>query len=82
MFNDSCQTDYLKIYPTDFAKLSGLVELRLKMINLKLVFRYIKRRCHGNQFLLALSTKMSFDDIRQMAVAYGRRSAYWSLDAG
>jgi len=38
MFNDSCQTDYLKIYPTDFAKLSGLVELRLKMINLKLVF--------------------------------------------
>jgi len=30
------------------------------MINLKLVFRFLKGRCHGNQFLLILSAELIF----------------------
>ena len=38
------------------------------MIDLKLAFRSLKKRYHGNQFL-ALSTQLSFSDIRLMALA-------------
>ena len=47
-----------------FTKFSALVELWLRMINLKLVFRSLKGRCHGKQFLLAFSTELSCDDSR------------------
>ena len=48
IFNNFCQT----IFPI-FAKISLLVELWLQwMIILKLVFRSLQGRCHGNQFLL------------------------------
>jgi len=66
-----------------FAKFSGLVELWPQMM--KLVFLSLKRRCHGNRILLALSTELSFGDIRQMMIAYGKRSKAHvrkSLDAG
>jgi len=58
IFNDSCQTSHLKIYGTDLTKFSGLVELRLQIVNLKLVFRSLKGRCHGNHFLVS-STELS-----------------------
>ena len=64
-----------------FAKVLDLVELRLKTINRKLVFRSIMQRCHGNHLLIS-STEvspvikfMSFSDIRKMAVAYERSTA-------
>ena len=64
-----------------FAKVLDLVELRLKTINRKLVFRSIMERCHGNLLLIS-STEvspviefMSFSDIRKMAVAYERSTA-------
>jgi len=43
------------------------------MISLKLVFRSIKERYYGNQFLLASSTHFCSGDIRQMALAYGKK---------
>jgi len=42
-----------------FAKFSELVELRLYMTNMKLVFRSLKGRCCGNQFFLFLSTEQN-----------------------
>jgi len=45
-----------------------LVELWLQVISLKFVVRSLKGRCHGNQFLLALFTELSFGDIQQMAL--------------
>ena len=42
-------------------------------INLKLVFRSLKGRCRGNQFLLALSSEVSSGDIRRTALAYSIR---------
>jgi len=38
-------------------------------INLKLVFRSLKGRCHDNEFLLVLSTQLGSGDVRQMALA-------------
>jgi len=37
------------------------------------IFRSLKGRCHGDQFLSTLSTELIFDDIREMALAYGRK---------
>ena len=39
-------------------------------MNLKLAFRSLEECRHGNQFLLALSTKLSFSE---MALAYGKK---------
>jgi len=50
-----------------FAKFSELIELWLWMITL-VSFRSPKGRCYGNQCLLALSTQLTFGDIRQMAL--------------
>ena len=45
-------------------------------------FWSLKGRCCGKQFLLALSTELSFDGIRQTAIAYGKRSsARWTQAA-
>jgi len=41
-----------------FTKLVGLVELRLQINDLKLVFRSLRGRCRGNRFLLVLSTSI------------------------
>ena len=56
-----------------FARLSGLVELWLWMINLKLVLR------SRNQFLLGLSTQLDSGVIWQMALAYDNSSTAWVL---
>ena len=58
---------------TDFSSSSSR-ELWMQIINLKLVFRFLEARCHGNLFMLALSIELSSGDIRQMALAYGKRS--------
>ena len=48
-----------------FAKFSGLVELAVvQMIMFKLVFRSLKECCQGSQFMLVLSTKLIFSDMR------------------
>jgi len=44
--------------------------------SLKVVFPFLKGRCHGNQFLLALSTELSVDEIWQVV-----SNATDSLDA-
>ena len=46
--HESSQTNYLKT----FATYPGLVELWPIMIILKLVFRSLKGRCHGSDFLV------------------------------
>ena len=59
-FNDSCHTNYLKII--DRADLRQNVQVGrtmvVEVISLKLVFRSLKGRCHGNQFVMVLSTKL------------------------
>jgi len=50
---------YLKIYRI-FAKFKFSVELRLWMLNLKIVFRSLKGRRHVNQFLLVSSGDLIF----------------------
>jgi len=46
--------------PADLRQILWFVEIRLQMINLKLVFRSLHRRCLGNQFLKVLSTELIF----------------------
>jgi len=63
-FNESFGTVISQSTGPIFARFSGLVEIYLQLISLKLVFRSGKGRCHGNQILLALSIEGSFGDIR------------------
>ena len=42
------------------------------MINLKLVFHTVKGRCHGNQFLLDLSTEPGTAGRRRLVAQPGR----------
>jgi len=56
IFNDSCQTNYLKMYRTDLRQVLK-ADICMWMTNLKLVFRSLKGRCHDNQFLSVLSTE-------------------------
>jgi len=59
ILNDLCQTNYHRITTGPiFAKFSEFVELWLEMNNLKLVFRSLNGRCHGNEFLSVLSTEL------------------------
>jgi len=44
--------EYLRIYWTDFYNLLTMKELWVQMIDLYLVFRFVKGRCHGNQLIL------------------------------
>jgi len=71
IFNDFYKTNY----HLTSAKFSGLME-HVDNQSLKVVFPFLKGRCHGNQFLLALSTELSVDEIWQVV-----SNATDSLDA-
>jgi len=52
IFNDSCQTSYLKIYHTDLRQISGLVECGI-------TFLISRGCCHGNQIFVGFSAWVS-----------------------
>ena len=63
-FDGSSQTNYLNIYRTDLRQIFR-VDRTLDVDDESDVFRSLKGRCRGNQFLLALSsTELSSGVIR------------------
>jgi len=54
LFNDFCQPNYLSIYQTDLHQICRVGRTTwLSMKDLELFFRSLKRRRHGDEFLLA-----------------------------
>ena len=77
------QTNYLKIYSTDFRQIFKVGKTVTVDDQFEISFWSLKGRCHSNQFLLVLHTQLGSGDIRQMALAYGKSgSLRVSLDAG
>ena len=71
ILNDFCQTNYLNIYRADLRQICRDGRTVAVDKGLKLVFRSLKGRCRGNQFLLALS-----------AYIHGIGFAWHSVDGG
>jgi len=72
MFRLFLSDQYLNIQQTGLHQIVSVGRTVCQVIDLKLAFRSLNKRYHGNQFL-ALSTQLSFGDIRLMALAYGER---------
>jgi len=44
--------EYLQVYWTDFRSLITMKVLYVYIMDLYLIFQYVKERCHGNQIML------------------------------
>ena len=62
--NDSCQTSYLKIHRTDLRQICIIGRTMTVGNQPEIIFQCLKGHCHGNQFLLVLSTELSSGDMR------------------
>jgi len=73
IFNDICQTSYLKIDRTDIRQICTVGRTYIEI-----AFPSLQGRCRGNKFLLGLSIELSSSDIRWMAFAYGKKCNWFA----
>jgi len=72
--------EFLRIYWTDFRNLFTIMKaLWVQMIDLNLVFRFVKGRCHGNQMTLGKSNERGLILLAFFAVAFENELQYQYL---